>query len=105
MQISIKKKIGNRILTQRDILTLPSLVVTIRTTTYSIEIAAFRTVILRCIARDSENEELVCPYLFSSLYDVSTSSCAHLTIIVSSSSICLCHSSLLPLIPCPPSVL
>ena len=44
-------------------------------------------------------------YLYSRLYDVSTSSCAHLTIILSSSSICLCHSSLLPLIPFPPSVL
>ena len=44
-------------------------------------------------------------YLFSRLYDVSTSFCAHLTIILSSSSICLCHSSLLPLIPFPPSVL
>ena len=44
-------------------------------------------------------------YLFSRLYDASTSSCAHLTIILSSSSICLCHSSLLPLIPFPPSVL
>ena len=44
-------------------------------------------------------------YLFSKLFDVSTSSCAHLTIILSSSSICLCHSSLLPLIPFPPSVL
>ena len=44
-------------------------------------------------------------YLFSRLYDVSTSSCAHLTIILSSSSICLCHSSLLPLIPFPSSVL
>ena len=43
-------------------------------------------------------------YLFSRLYYVSTSSCAHLTIILSSS-ICLCHSSLLPLIPSPPSVL
>ena len=43
--------------------------------------------------------------LFSRLYNVSTSSCAHLTIILSSSSICLCHSSLLPLIPFPPSVL
>ena len=44
-------------------------------------------------------------YLFSRLYDVSTYSCAHLTIILFSSSICLCHSSLLPLIPFPPSVL
>ena len=44
-------------------------------------------------------------YLFSRLYDVATSSCANLTIILSSSSICLCHSSLLPLIPFPPSVL
>ena len=44
-------------------------------------------------------------YLFSRLHDVSTSSCAYLTIILSSSSICLCHSSLLPLIPFPPSVL
>ena len=43
--------------------------------------------------------------LFSRLYDVPTSSCAHLTIILSSSSICLCHSSLLPLITFPPSVL
>ena len=43
--------------------------------------------------------------LFSRLYDVSTSSCAHLTIILSSSSICLCRSSLLPLIPFPPSIL
>jgi len=34
--------------------------------------------------------------LFSRLYNVSTSSCAHLTIILSSSSSCLCHSSLLP---------
>ena len=42
--------------------------------------------------------------LFSRLYDVSTFSCAHLTIILSSSSICLCHSSLLPLISFPPSV-
>ena len=49
--------------------------------------------------------ELCIIYLFSRLYDVSTSSCAHLTIILSSSSICLCHSSLLPLIPFPPSVL
>ena len=37
--------------------------------------------------------------LFSSLYNVSTSSCAHLTIILSSSSSSLSHSSLLPLIP------
>ena len=43
--------------------------------------------------------------LFSRLYDVSTSSCTHLTIILYSSSSCLCHSSLLPLIPFPPSVL
>jgi len=43
--------------------------------------------------------------LFSRLYDVSTSSCAHSTIILYSSSSCLCHSSLLPLIPFPPSVL
>jgi hypothetical protein len=43
--------------------------------------------------------------LFSRLYDVSTSSCALLTVILSSSSICLCHSSLPPLIPFPPSVL
>ena len=43
--------------------------------------------------------------LFSRLYDVSTSSCAHLTIILYSSSSCLCHSSLLPLILFPPSVL
>ena len=38
-------------------------------------------------------------YLFSSLFDVSTSSCAHLTIILSFSSIRLCPSSLLLLIP------
>ena len=44
-------------------------------------------------------------YLFSKLFEVSTSSCAHLTIIFSFSSICLCHSSLLPLIPFLPSVL
>ena len=44
-------------------------------------------------------------YLFSRLYDVSTSFCAHLTIILSCSSICLCHFSLLPLIHFPPSVL
>ena len=44
-------------------------------------------------------------YIFSRLYDISTSSCAQLTIILSSSSICLCHSSLLPSIPFPPSVL
>ena len=37
--------------------------------------------------------------LFSRLYNVSTSSCAHLIIILSSSSSCLCHSSLLPLLP------
>ena len=42
-------------------------------------------------------------YLFSRLFDVSTSSCAHLTIILSSSSIYLWHSSLLPLIPFPPN--
>ena len=47
----------------------------------------------------------LCFYLFSRLYNVSTSSCAHLTIILSSSSSCLCHSSLLPLIPFLPSVL
>jgi len=48
--------------TQRDILTLPSSVVTIRTTTYSIENAAFWTVIVRCsIESDFENEELVFP--------------------------------------------
>ena len=44
-------------------------------------------------------------YLFSMLHNVSTSSYAHLTIIRSSSSSCLCHSSLLPLIPFLPSVL
>ena len=44
-------------------------------------------------------------YLFSKLYNFSTSSCAHLTIILSSFSSCLCHSSLLPLIPFLPSVL
>ena len=44
-------------------------------------------------------------YLFSRLFDVSTSSCAHLTIILSFSSICLCPSSLLPLIPFLPSAL
>ena len=48
-------------MTQRDILTLPSLVVTLRTTTYSTENAAFWKVIVRCIARDFENEELVFP--------------------------------------------
>ena len=41
-------------------------------------------------------------YLFSRLSNVSTSSCAHLAIIFSSSSSCLCHSSLLPLIPFQP---
>ena len=41
--------------------------------------------------------------LFSRLFDVSTSSCAHLAIILSYSSICLCHSSLLLLIPFPPN--
>ena len=41
-------------------------------------------------------------YSFTRLYDVSTHFCAHLTIILSSSSSCLCHSSLLPLIPFPP---
>jgi hypothetical protein len=40
--------------------------------------------------------------LFSRLYDISTSSCAHWTLIVSSFSIHLCHSSLLPLVPFPP---
>ena len=44
-------------------------------------------------------------YLFSRLYNVPTSSCAHLTIILSSSSSCLCHFSLLALIPFLPSVL
>jgi hypothetical protein len=44
-------------------------------------------------------------YLFSRLYDVSTSSCAHWTLVVSSFSIRLCHSSLLPLVPFPPSVI
>ena len=39
------------------------------------------------------------------MFDVSTSSCAHLTVILSFSSICLCHSSLLLLIPFPPSSL
>ena len=34
-------------------------------------------------------------YLFNRLYNVSTFSCAHLTIIQSSSSTCFCHSSLL----------
>ena len=43
--------------------------------------------------------------LFSSLYNVSTSSYVHLTIMVSSSSSCLCHSSLLPSIPFLPSAL
>jgi hypothetical protein len=43
--------------------------------------------------------------LFSRLYNVSTSSCAHLTIIISSSSSCLCHSSLLPSILFLPSFL
>ena len=43
--------------------------------------------------------------LFSRLYNVSTSSCAHLTVILSSCSSCLCHFSLLPLIPFLPSVL
>ena len=43
--------------------------------------------------------------LFSKLYNVSTSSFSHLTIILSSSSSYLCHSSLLPLIPFLPSVL
>ena len=43
--------------------------------------------------------------LFSSLYNVSTSSCARLAIIVSSSSSSFCHSTRLPSIPFPPSVL
>jgi hypothetical protein len=43
--------------------------------------------------------------LFSRLYDVFTSSCAHWTLKVSSFSIRLCHSSLLPPVPFPPSVL
>ena len=42
-------------------------------------------------------------YLFSRLFDVSTPSCALLTIILYSSSICFCHSSLLLLIPFPPN--
>ena len=41
--------------------------------------------------------------LFSRLFDISTSSCAHSTITLSFSSICLCHSSLLLLIPFPPN--
>jgi len=40
--------------------------------------------------------------LFSRFYKVSTSSCAHWTLIVSSFSIRLCHSSLLPLVPFSP---
>jgi hypothetical protein len=44
-------------------------------------------------------------YLFSRLYNVSTSSCVHLTITISSSSSCLCHSSLLSSTPFLPSVL
>ena len=40
-------------------------------------------------------------YIFSRLFDVSTSSCAHLTIILSFSSVCLCHSNLLLLIHFP----
>ena len=43
--------------------------------------------------------------LCSRFFNFSTSSCAHLTIIVSSSVSCLCHSSLLPSIPFLPSVL
>jgi len=61
--VAIKKKqAGNHFVTRRDILTLPSSMVIIRTTIYNIENAAFWTVILRCIARDSDNEELVFPY-------------------------------------------
>ena len=63
-------------------------------------------IITKCTVTQSQCPVLVSFfYLFSRLYDVSTSSCAHLTIILSSSSICLCHSSLLPSIPFPPSVL
>jgi hypothetical protein len=56
------------------------------------------SVLLKC-------EFSLCRLLFSRLYNVSTSSCTHLTIILSSSSSCLCHSSLLPLTPFLPSVL
>jgi len=62
---------------------------------------------LRCDARLSESviaRALNCQsfiYLFSRLYNVSTSSCAHLAIILFSSSSFLCHSSLLPSIPFP----
>jgi len=42
-------------------------------------------------------------YLFSRLFNVSTSFCTHLTIILSFSSFCLCHSSLLLLIPFTPN--
>jgi len=54
------------------------------------------------IANNNNNSNYL---LFSRLYNVSTSSCAHLTIILSSSSIYLCHSSLLPLIPFLPSLI
>ena len=40
--------------------------------------------------------------LFSRLYNVPTSSCARLAIVVSSFSSCFCHSSRLPSIPFPP---
>ena len=60
---------------------------------------------LLCHPQGARSSYLAKLLLFSRLYDVSTSSCAHLTIILSSSSICLCHSSLFPLIPFPPSVL
>ena len=56
-------------------------------------------------AMDRYNFNVIFIYLFSRLFDVSTSSCAHLTIILSFSSNCLCPSSLLPLIPFLPSIL
>jgi hypothetical protein len=43
-------------------------------------------------------------FLFSRLYNVPTSSCACMAIIVSSSSSCFCNSRRLPSIPFPPSV-
>lgn len=55
------KKVGNYFVTQRDILTLPSSVITTRTTIYRTEKTAFRTVILLCIARDSNDLERVLP--------------------------------------------
>ena len=71
---------------------------------FHISLCPFHKYIIIFLQLNHKSHTTVCNqvcviYLFCRLYNVSTFSCAHLKMILSSSSSCLCHSSLPPLTP------